>query len=126
MSHPGAPHASVRRHSPVRSQRHGAGRGISAKGAAWLGTLLREVVESHAVEPPHLYPTEDGGISAEWTFGRWEVSAVFHLSARTADLLAADVDSDDGAAAVWFERDGVKALARFITSYAQIGAGAVS
>jgi hypothetical protein len=37
---------------------NGGGRGISSKGAAWLGTLLRELVEKHAVEPPHLYPTE--------------------------------------------------------------------
>lgn len=65
---------------------------LKALGAGWLDgvsgealnpaaveTVARILLELHEQEDmplPHLYPTEEGYLQAEWTIGTWELSAV--------------------------------------------------
>lgn len=37
---------------------------------------------------PHLYPTPEGGVQAEWTLGAWEVSLEVSLQSLAADYQA--------------------------------------
>ena len=37
---------------------------------------------------PHLYPTPEGGVQAEWTLGSWEISLEITLSSLAADYQA--------------------------------------
>ena len=39
---------------------------------------------------PHLYPTPEGRVQAEWTLGRWEVSLEITLPSLAADYQAVD------------------------------------
>jgi len=43
---------------------------------------------------PHLYPTAEGGIQAEWTILGWELSLEIDLKARTATYQALHLASD--------------------------------
>lgn len=43
---------------------------------------------------PHLYPTPEGGIQAEWTLGEWEVSLEITLPTMKAEFQALQLGSD--------------------------------
>lgn len=43
---------------------------------------------------PHLYPTAEGGIQAEWTLRDWEVSLEIQLPARAAQYQALHLPTD--------------------------------
>lgn len=43
----------------------------------WAGWVLHAAIARSHAPRPHLYPTENAGVQAEWTFGAWEVSATF-------------------------------------------------
>jgi hypothetical protein len=47
----------------------------------WLAQAFDENFDVN-LPLPHLYPTAEGGIQAEWTFGDWEVSLEIDLSTR--------------------------------------------
>lgn len=48
-----------------------------------------------AAEPPHLYPTVEGGVQAEWSLGGHEVSLRFHPRDRTGEWHDLALDSDE-------------------------------
>lgn len=43
---------------------------------------------------PHIYPTAEGGVRAEWRFGSQDISLEFDFSQHTADWHCLDLDSD--------------------------------
>ncbi len=52
-------------------------------------------IATSGVPVPHLYPTPDAGVRAEWSLGGWEISATFDLvGACSAHLHATHVSSD--------------------------------
>lgn len=40
---------------------------------------------------PHLYPTPDGGIQAEWSLGDWEASLEINLDTQTGEYQALNI-----------------------------------
>jgi hypothetical protein len=71
----------------LKSLRHGwhdgRGKAPSSIDLEWV----KDVLESHIPENvplPHLYPTEEGGVEAEWTVAGREISVEFDLAARSA------------------------------------------
>ncbi len=60
----------------------GAGRAPERFGILWLATAFQQGFPGDAPRP-HLYPTETGGVLAEWTCGAIEVSLEVDLEART-------------------------------------------
>lgn len=48
-----------------------------------------------ALPLPHLYPTPDGGVLAEWTLGHWAVSLDIDLTRQTAHYHAVHLTADE-------------------------------
>lgn len=66
----------------------GEGTAFDRGALATLRTLLVSMPINSKVPFPYLYPEMDGGISAEWTFGDWEVSLEFDRNMTRAAALA--------------------------------------
>jgi hypothetical protein len=43
---------------------------------------------------PHLYPTAEGGIQAEWSIAEWEITLEVHLESRTGEFQAVNMAND--------------------------------
>lgn len=59
-----------------------------------IGELLERMTSSRGLPPPYLYPTSEGNIQAEWTFGNWEVSLTFQVSHGAVVGMAVNVETD--------------------------------
>lgn len=71
----------------------GVGRAPSAEGLDWLSSAF----DAHfpdGLPLPYLYPTEDGGVRAEWSLGNVEASIDINLANRVASWHAIDLVSD--------------------------------
>jgi len=61
----------------------------------WLSKLLKGLLDGFQLRRPYIYPTPEGLARAEWSAAGWEVVSNFDLSTRSADIMAARVDSDE-------------------------------
>ena len=63
------------------------GKGIapSAGGLKWLDETFGVNYES-SLPLPHLYPTAEGGIQAEWALNNWEISLDINIASKIADF----------------------------------------
>jgi len=50
---------------------------------------------SSALPRPHLYPTPEGGVQAEWTFGRWEAELEIELADFSAQYFACHMETGE-------------------------------
>ena len=71
------------------------GDGIAPSGAGldWLSERLTQRYPP-AAPVPYIYPTPDGGIPAEWTLGRREISLCIDLSTPAAAWFSVDLNTD--------------------------------
>ena len=96
-----------------------AGVAIAPTGLAWLTATLTAAI-GEGLPLPHLYPTPDGNVQAEWSFAGTEVSALFDASAKAASCVG--VHTRSGAHREedvrLLDADGVTALVRFVTRFA--------
>ena len=72
----------------------GGGVAPSPGGLDWLD----EAFARHYPEGsprPHLYPTEDGGVQAEWSLTHWRVSLEINLKSRCGNWFALNLETDD-------------------------------
>jgi len=72
---------------------NGKGEPLSAEGLDWLTQWFEDNYPSN-LPPPHLYPTPEGEIQAEWSLGTTEVTLVIHLEDKRAWWHALDLDTD--------------------------------
>jgi hypothetical protein len=72
------------------------GEGIAPdpNGIRWLADLWPIEMASD-LDDPFAYPTPEGDLLLEWSFGRWEVSATIDLQAKTASLVSQHLDHLD-------------------------------
>lgn len=70
----------------------GAGIAPSRDGLAWLEAWLTSPAAEN-LPAPHLYPTPEGGVQAEWTIGALEVSAEIDLENKSAAIHRLDVNT---------------------------------
>jgi hypothetical protein len=65
------------------------GKGLPpAKGNLdWLADSFGKWFDAE-LRPPYLYPTAEGDIQAEWSFGDWEISLEIDLKGRSAEYQA--------------------------------------
>ena len=71
----------------------GGGRALSHEGLDWLSrTFERHYSEN--LPPPYLYPTEEGGVQAEWSLGPKEVSLEIELRSHSGEWHALDMETD--------------------------------
>lgn len=61
----------------------GEGKGITEAGAAWFIAAFEEFY-SQSLVLPHVYPTENGGLRAEWTIDKVDASLDVDLETRKA------------------------------------------
>ncbi len=61
-------------------------------GLDWLsGAFKRHYPDD--LQLPHTYPTEEGGISLEWSFGTWNIDIEVDLEKHTGEWYAFDKDA---------------------------------
>lgn len=72
------------------------GEGLSppATGLAWLQHAFARHFPDGA-PPPHLYPTETGGVQAEWSIGSMEISLDLNLDTRSGEWHALDTEAGE-------------------------------
>jgi hypothetical protein len=58
------------------------------------GLVLAQACAAAPIPEPYLYPTIDGGLSAEWTLGDWQISA--RIESRDARVFATAVNARTG------------------------------
>jgi hypothetical protein len=63
---------------------NGKGHFLNPAGLDWLTRQL-ETVYPEELSPPYLYPTAEGGVQAEWTIGKEEISLEINLLNHTAE-----------------------------------------
>lgn len=70
------------------------GEGLSppAPGLDWLQNAFTRHFPGDA-PLPHLYPTETGGVQAEWSFGSMEISLDLNLDTRSGEWHALDTEA---------------------------------
>lgn len=71
----------------------GEGVAPSPDGLDWLASEFEQRYVGDA-PPPYLYPTIDGGVRAEWSFGANAMALEIDLRERSADWLWFDRNSD--------------------------------
>ena len=62
----------------------GDGEPLSNEGLLWLRSVLQTRISFGDSSMPHLYPTEDGGVQAEWTIGNISADLNIDLSNHQA------------------------------------------
>lgn len=71
----------------------GHGWAPSPAGLAWFSEAFERYFPDN-LPLPHLYPTEDGDIQAEWSFAPHEVSIEIDLLARTGEWRCLNLETD--------------------------------
>jgi hypothetical protein len=71
----------------------GGGRAPSKDGLAWLEDAFK-LRYPEDTKNPHLYPTPEGDLRAEWSNDRWDISLVIRLSDKSGMWHALDLQSD--------------------------------
>ena len=73
----------------------GEGHAFEEEGLAWSAKLLRGIVDGFDLATPHIYPTPEGSVRAEWSRSRWEISAELDSSRRLSEVRAVRLDADE-------------------------------
>lgn len=73
----------------------GDGRAFDGAALAWSAKLLTGIVNGFDLATPHIYPTPDGSVRAEWSRPRWEVSAELDSSRKLSEVRAVRLDADE-------------------------------
>ena len=73
----------------------GEGDALDKEGLYWLGTALRQRITFNDLTLPHLYPTEEGCVQAEWTIGAVSADLEINLSSRQAIWGWSDLSTND-------------------------------
>lgn len=68
---------------------------FEADRLTWLSKLLSGVLDSFGLPTPYVYPTPEGFARLEWSAPQWEVITTVDLHKRTAEVLAARLDSEE-------------------------------
>ena len=68
----------------------GKGLAPNKTGLDWLSKSFDENFRAD-LPLPHIYPTPEGGVQAEWTIGTWEVSLEVDLGGKSADFQSVNI-----------------------------------
>jgi hypothetical protein len=72
----------------------GSGNALSDDGLRWLGDSFDANFGSD-LQLPHIFPTPDGNVLAEWVFGRRDVALEINLASRQAQYRALNLDNEE-------------------------------
>lgn len=71
----------------------GGGRAPSHEGLDWLSRVF-DAYYPENLPLPYLYPTEEGGVQAEWSLGPKEVSLEIELRSHAGEWHVLDMETD--------------------------------
>ena len=71
----------------------GGGRALSHEGLDWLSRTFERYYPAN-LPLPYLYPTEEGGVQAEWSLGPKEVSLEIELRSHAGEWHVLDMETD--------------------------------
>lgn len=66
-----------------------------AVALAHMDAFVSRITSEAGVPAPYIYPLPEGGITAEWSRGDWEVSATIESGDSELELHAVNVETDD-------------------------------
>ena len=72
----------------------GGGRALSHEGLDWLLRSFNQHYPEN-LPPPYLYPTEEGGVQAEWSLGPKEVSLEIELRSYSGEWHVLDMETNE-------------------------------
>ncbi len=72
----------------------GGGRALSHRGLDWLSRSF-SLYYPENLPLPYLYPTEEGGVQAEWSLGPKEVSLEIELRSHAGEWHVLDIETDE-------------------------------
>jgi hypothetical protein len=73
----------------------GEGLAFHDEALAWSSKLLESLVNGFELATPHIYPTPEGGVRAEWSRPRWEISADLDWPRKVSEVRAVRLDADE-------------------------------
>lgn len=73
----------------------GDGQAFDGEALAWSPKLLTGVVDGFDLATPHICPTPDGNLRAEWSRPRWEISAELDPSRKFSEVRVVRLDADE-------------------------------
>jgi hypothetical protein len=73
----------------------GEGHAFSEEALAWSSKLLESIVNGFDLATPHIYPTPEGSVRAEWSRPSWEISAELDWTHKQSEVRAVRVDADE-------------------------------
>jgi hypothetical protein len=73
----------------------GDGHAYDAEVLAWSTKLLGGIVDGFDLAVPHIYPTAEGCVRAEWSRAQWEISAELDSSRKVSEVRAVRLDADE-------------------------------
>jgi hypothetical protein len=88
---------------------------LDAQGLNAARSFLNETT-ALGLPVPHVYPTPEGGVRAEWTVGAWEVSVTFGSSGDDARLQATHVNRGAEQVSVIRISEGARSLVEFFST----------
>ena len=72
----------------------GEGRALDKRGIRWFAEMFERFFP-YDLPLPYVYPTVEGNIRLEWTFGTCELSLEVDLKNHRGEWLAVDVETDE-------------------------------
>lgn len=99
----------------VKGWYDGQGEPLSLEVVSRARALSRALLDAN-VPPPYIYPTVDGRITLEWSFGRWEVEAEIDTGAQVA-LMSVNVDNHEYDEETAGSKNEAFSVVRFVTRY---------
>lgn len=78
--------------------------------------LLFDFFQTHSIVFPYLYPTTDGGVRAEWSWGKWEVSTEFVHNQKQSEVFATQINGSQvrECKVSWADTQSIKEFADFL------------
>lgn len=73
----------------------GEGVAFNDEALAWSSKLLESIVNGFELATPHIYPTPEGSVRAEWSRPLWEISAELDWSRKSSEVRAVRLDADE-------------------------------
>lgn len=73
---------------------NGLGVALDSEGLIWLKESFNKYFDDSRLPLPHLFPTVEGNIQAEWTIKDWEISLEIDLANKTGECQAVEISTD--------------------------------
>lgn len=84
--------------------------------------FLLDLFQNHSIVFPYLYPTTDGGVRAEWSWGKWEVSTELLDKQKQSEIFATQINGSQvrECKLTWSDTKSIKEFADFLSELSSL------